>query len=722
MADALAGLGGGKAGAAARSLAPAAAILVGTFVLFNVVFTGGNAPAAGVYFQGLIFGMLGALVALGMALIYRANRILNFAQNDLGLVPTVLAVDLIVYSGINYFLAFFVGLGAALLLGTVIELAIIRRFFRAPRLILTVATIGLSQLLTVASLLVPRIWGKEPVTERISLAGDFSFEIHPIIFRIDHVIALVVGPLAIAAVAVFLRYTNIGIGIRAAAERSDRAALLGIPVKRLQTVVWALGTLLSFIGVFLRASVVGLPLVSQVSYTALLAALAALMLGGLTNLVTICSSAIAIGVLEQAAGWHFNESPELFDPILAAVIVIGLVVRKTGQSRAEHDTSSSWRSADEVRPVPKELRRIPEVALVRWGGIAALGAAALYLPNLLGPGDQLKAFTVLNYMIIGLSVIVLTGWAGQVSLGQMSFVAVGAAVTAKALADWQLDILLALLLGAAAGAVAALIVGLPALRLRGLFLAVTTLAFAVTASSWLLNTKHFRWIPKDRLERPRLLGAWSLEGQAAYYYFCLVCLVVLYLGLRGIRRGRTGRVLLAMRENERGVQSYGVNVVRAKLLAFAISGFVAAFGGGLFVVGQQSFAVESYQASYSFDVFTSTVVGGLGSLGGAGVGAFYSRGGSWFLVFPWTLLPSAFGVLLVLMVLRGGLGGLLFDLRDMWLRSVARRHGIVVPSLLADTRQDADVLAATHAAAEAGAPTPGELEDAVITATGGGIG
>jgi branched-chain amino acid transport system permease protein len=114
---------------------------------------------AGVALQGLIVGLVGALVAVGMSLLYRANRILNFAQADLGAVPAIFAVSLVVYGGMNYLLAVTIGLAGALLLGTIVELVIIRRFFRAPRLILTVATIGLAQLLAVLSLFIPDLWG-----------------------------------------------------------------------------------------------------------------------------------------------------------------------------------------------------------------------------------------------------------------------------------------------------------------------------------------------------------------------------------------------------------------------------------------------------------------------------------------------------------------------------------------------------------------------------------
>jgi hypothetical protein len=127
---------------------------------------------------------------------------------------------------------------------------------------------------------------------------------------------------------------------------------------------------------------------------------------------------------------------------------------------------------------------------------------------------------------------------------------------------------------------------------------------------------------------------------------------------------------------------------------------MAAFAGSVYVHLAQGFDDTPFAPDQSFAVFTSTVVGGLGSLGGGPLGALYFNGGTWFLKGLWTLLPSALGVLFVLMVLRGGLGGLVFQLRDTWLRSVARRNGIIVPSLVADLRQDTDPLRRAEAVAE----------------------
>jgi branched-chain amino acid transport system permease protein len=662
------------------TFAPAVVIAVVSLSLFPV--------PPGVAVEGLILGLLGALVAVGMALTYRASRILNFAQGELGTAPTVLAVSLVAYAGWNYLLAMSVGLVASVLVGAVVELAIIRRFFRSPRLILTVATLGLAQFLSLGAVLIPEIWGKQPASNQIHFPLTFHFTIEPIVFSADYLVAVVVAPLALLAVAMLLRFTSIGIAVRASAESADLAGVLGVPVKRLQTVVWAVAALLSFTGVFLEAGIQGLPVISGLNFSVLLAALAALMLGNLVDLPAVAVSAVALGLLQEGITWNYPNDPGLVEPILGVVIVVCLLVRKVGATRAQ-DRSSSWNASDEVRPVPHELRSLPEVRAVRWGGAAVLAALAVALPNWLQVGDQLKATAAVVFVIITMSVVVLTGWAGQVSLGQMSFAAFGAAVGAYATQHWNLDLGLTLLLAGIAGAAVALIVGLPALRLRGFFLAVTTLAFALATSAYLLNVQYFSWVPDPDtvVIRPHLFGGISLTSQRTYYYVCLAVLAVAVVAVRGIRRSRTGRVLLALRENERGAQAFGVNILRAKLTAFAISGFLAAVGGCLLVELLGGFSLDTYAPDQSFVVFTAAVVGGLGSLLGAGLGSLYLEGAQWWLPGPqWQGLASALGVLLVLMIIPGGIGDVVYRVRDAALRWVAQRRGLIVPSLLADVR------------------------------------
>ncbi len=661
--------------------------LVGTFgpaiaiLAVQRVFFG--APA-GILLSGATIGLLTALIAVGMALVYRANRIVNFAQADLGYVPGLLGVMLVVFSGFNYFLGFFIGLLVSIALGALVELAIIRRFFRAPRLILTVATIGLAQLAAAGSFLLVGLWDAPSASQRIDTPGlHFTIKVFPLILEADYVVAWVVGLAAIVGVGLFLRRTAIGSAIRAAADSADRASLLGVPVRRLHTIVWAVAAALSFLGLWLRASIIGLPIGSSLGLLVLVRALAALMLGRTTNLPAIVTSAIALGVLESAVTFSAN-STATAPAVLAFVVIATLLIRGRAVTRAERDESSSWQAAEEVRPVPPEMRKVREVQAVRFLVGAAVVAAVAVLPHLLNTEDSLKASAVGIYAIIGISVIVLTGWAGQVSLGQMGFVAWGSAVTAKLSTQWEADLLVSLLVATVVGALVAVVVGLPALRLRGLYLAVTTLAFSLATIEYLLNDEFFSWVEDGRFERVPLLGRIDLTSPTSIYYVVAGGLLVVVVALRGIRRSRTGRVLVALRENEAAAQSFGVSPTRAKLTAFAISGAVAAFAGGLFAYHQQAFDPITYSPEASIAVFTVAVVGGLGTLVGGVLGALYFLGGRWFLPGDWAILSTGLGVLLVLLVLPSGLGGLAFGLRDRWLRAVAKRRGIRSPSLLAD--------------------------------------
>ncbi len=685
-------------GAIGRPLAiagPAVAIIAVQLVFFPMDI--------GFILQGATIGLLTALLAVGMAMIYRANRVLNFSQADLGYVPGLVGVMLVAITGLNYFIGFITGLAAAIVLGALVEALIIRRFFRSPRLILTVVTLGLSQMLAFGALYTAQLWDAPSRSQRVDFPWEMRFEIGGVIFREEFVVAWILGPLAMAAVMIFLRGTMLGTAIRAAADSADRAALLGVPVNRLHTIVWSVASTLAFVAIWLRAGIIGLPVGSAISFGILLRALAALMLGNLTNLPAIAASAIALGVLETGIVVNGGSSFEN-DAVLAAVIIVSLLVRSllvATDTRADTDSTSTWQASEEVRPVPVELRRVREVQMVRSALAAIVLTTILVLPHLLGTADLIKATAVVIFGIIGISVIVLTGWAGQVSLGQMAFVAFGAAVTAKLTNEWNVDLTLALAASAAVGAFVAIVVGLPALRQRGLFLAVTSLGFSLATTSYFLNEDFWvgSWVHDNKFARVPLLGRLDIDSPIRMYYVALVGLGIILVAMRGVRRTRTGRVLLALRENEPAGQTFGINPLRAKLTGFALSGGVAAFAGGLFAYNLEIYDAGSFAPERSIEVFTMAVIGGLGSLAGGVIGAVYLKGMQWFLPRDWQFFASGVGVLAVLLVIPSGVGGLLFRLRDFWLRWVARRKDLIVPSLLADVAptpsEEAEILGGT---------------------------
>jgi branched-chain amino acid transport system permease protein len=666
---------------AARFVLPPAFVIAVQVIAFPIPW--------GLALQGVVIGLLGALVAVGMALVYRSNLVINFAQSQLGLAPTVLAVSLITYSAFNYFLAAAIGLTASLLLGAIVELAVIRRFFRSPRLVLTVATIGLSQLLVAAALFVPAIWNVQPDPVSIHIPINWRFTISPLVFTADHVVAAVVSVVALVTVALMLRFTNVGVAVRASAERSDRAAMLGVPVKRLETIVWVLASVLAFVGTFLQAGILGVEIGVGFDFTVLLAALAAMVLGDLTRLPTIAVTAVALGVLQQGVLWDRINNPDLIDAVFAGIVLVALAVRRVANSRTITGAVSTWTAADTVRPIPGEMRRLLAVRITRAVMLTVVAAAVVALPLLLrsNAGDQLKATAVVLFAMVALSIIVLTGWAGQVSLGQMAFVGFGGATGAYAQQGWHLDAAVALLIGGLTGAVIAVLVGLPALRQRGVFPAVTTLAFSMICSSYLFNPQFFSWLPVNQIAEPKLLGFISLSSEASLFYCSIGVLALTAVGLRAIRRSRTWRTMVALRDNEVGAQSLGVSVIRTKMTAFAISGFIAGVAGYLLVLLLQAFSPTVFGTDQSILVFTDAIVGGLGSMLGAFLGALILQGGQWFLPSQWQILVSGVGILLILMVAPAGVGDLLYRLRDYTLRRHADHLGLSVPGFVSTPRR-----------------------------------
>ena len=658
-----------------------------------------------------IKGLLTAMLAVGMALIYRANRVVNFAQADLGNVPSAFAVSFLLFWGWPYLVSLGVGLVLAVVLGAVVEMAFIRRFRNSPRLVVTVATLGITQLLVVLGILVPRWWGRNAAGERPATPFGWKFtpsfrltfwkpEAGGLILNAHHLIALFVAPAAMLGVAWFLNRSRVGTAIRASAERSERAAMLGIPVGRLHTVVWSVSAALAFLALFLRSGIQGVPYGVASSLPSLLVALGALVIGRMEHLPTVAVTAVVLSMLEAGVRWRYDDAPGLAYAIMAAAVFVALLAQRSGSTRRDTDTTSSWRGAEEIRPLPAALAANEWVRTLRvtLAGLAAV--LIVMVPRLFEVDTVIKATAVVAFAIIGMSLVVLTGWSGQISFGQMALSGIGAAVGATVTTRWHVDLSLSLVIGGVAAAVAALVVGLPALRLRGMYLAVTTFALALATEFWLLNGRFFGWFPKPstQVARLQLFGRFSIDSTNRFYWYSLVVLALVYLGLRGIRRSRTGRAIVAVRENERAAQSYSIGAVRARLTAFVVSGFVAGVGGVLLVHGSTAFDVKNFGAGDSFSVFISAVIGGLGSLGGAVLGALYLRGTQWFITDQaWQLLSSGFGVLLVLLILPGGLGSLWVTLRDTVVRLLTGRR-VNEPDAA-----DAVAVVATVAADEAGA-------------------
>jgi ABC-type branched-subunit amino acid transport system permease subunit len=686
----------------------------------------------GIVVNGALFGGRIALIALGIALIYRANRIVNFAQGDLGALPATLGVMLVVAWGWSYWFGLVVGLAGSILLGVLVETLIIRRFFTAPRLLLTVATIGLAQVLAGAALFIPRAFGNESFGTRLTQPFDATFRIDPVTFNANDIFTAILVPACLVALALFLQRSKVGVAIVGA-------------VKRLHTVVWVVASVLAFLAMYLRAGAVGLPIGQVLPMTFLVQALAACVLGRFERFTTIGAAAIGLGIVDQSMTFQDWARPAYNDAVLFVIVLAGLLlVRRPRASRVDSDASSTWEATREIRPVPREMRSLPEVRLGRALLWLAIAVFVLTLPMWLSTSRINLATIIVIFGIVAASLVVLTGWAGQVSLGQMAFVGLGAGVggALTELREW--DMALAMAVAGAVGAVAAVIVGYPALRRRGLTLAVSTLAFGLFVSSYLLNRTVYpisflgfeipEWLPSRRFDRGTMLGI-DASSETAMFYIALAVLGLSLLMVIGWRRSRTGRVLIAIRENEKAALAYGVNVTRTSLAAFAFSGFLAAIAGVLYVQHANGLSADPYLPQRSLELFTMVVIGGLGSLPGAILGAVYVQGVDFFLPAEWQFLATGAGLLLVLLLMPSGFGGVLADVRDGALRRIALRRRLVVPSLLADVRveepaeapPEEDVLAAAGELAEEAeevvlAEAAGRLAEEAEVAAGSGNG
>jgi branched-chain amino acid transport system permease protein len=703
-----------------RRFAGAIAPIVGAILLGSLlrrVLVGGFVPNAAIA-QAVVNGSLDALFAIGLVLVYRASRIVNFAQGSLGVVGALLFTMLTTVWRWPIGVSFAAALATACVSGVIVEVFIVRRLSRAPRLALTVVTVGVSQVLVAAASFIPLLF-LDPADEFIPGAirtplARFEWAWSPLVFTGDHILAVVVALVAMAALAAFFRFSSVGIAVRGAAENNDRAELLGVSVNNLSTLVWVIAAALSCLTAVLTIILSPAGFLSAgvgtTSAGLLVRGLTAAVIGRMDSLPRTVAASIAIAIFDQAMFWTFDTTA-LTNVALFVLIMGVLLTQRAKLARADEATASSWAASEEIRGTPFELRHLPQVqAGIRRARFVLLALAAAF-PWVMSPAQTSLGSLYVIYGIVVISLVVLTGWGGQISLGQFGFVAVGAVIGSALMMKTGLPFLVALLVASAIGSAVAVLIGLPAMRIRGLYLAVTTLAFAVVVATVFVTNRFFGWLIPAEIERPKLLFL-DTADERVFFYMCLVGLGFAYWVARGLRQSRAGRVLIAMRENERTAQSFGINRVRTRLATFAVSGFLASFAGVL--LGLQAGAIRpaSFGAEQSVQIFLIAVIGGLGSIGGALAGVAYVA-----LVTLMMPLPSAQlfaiggGVIVILLFYPSGLGGLVFAMRDAWLRRVAMRQRIYVPSLVGDHRVlDGEHVRAALAPKDAGGDGRGGVE------------
>ncbi len=640
-----------------------------------MVVAPGTVPT-GIVARGALFGAATGLLAVGLVLTYRTTRVINFAYGAMGTLGGAMAVSLTVGKHWNWAVAAVVGIAAGVAAGALIERFVIRRFATAPRLVLTVATIGLAQLLGGLALYLPQWFGAPSVIPRVQNSlSDHKFNLDPVAFSANDLILLAAVPVVLVLLGWFLFRTEAGMAVRGMAENMHRARLLGIPVNQLSLLLWSVTGGVAALAVVLQAPSAGVPLTAAAGPTILLPALAAAVVVGMRSMAGAFVAAVLLGILDQLVLWNVDRQAPT-SVVLLVVIVAALLFQRRSWHRAEQG-ESSWSVVGVGHGLPRAYARLSEVRLAKLVGIVVVAGLVVALP-LLGTDSQVNFGTLtLAYALVALSLVVLTGWGGVVSLGQVGVMGVGAVVTANLIADHNSDLFVALGLSALAGGAIAVVLGLPALRVSGQFLAVTTLAFAVAMELYFLNPANYASLLPAAYFRPKLWGVANLENERWLYALGVALVVAGVYVVHNLRVARAGRTIAATRDNDRGAAAAGINTVETRLAAFVFAGMLAGIAGGLHATALRGIGQSTYPAATSLLGFSMAVIGGASSIGGALAGVVLVQWAGY--LFPQAqLLLTGVGLLVILLVMPGGLAQAFERVRDALVHRLAVRKGIAI--------------------------------------------
>lgn len=657
----------------------------------------------GILFDGFIQGLVYSLVAFGLLLIYRATGVINFAHGQIGAFGGYVMALLQVRYDIAYGLSLPIALICGVLLGVGAEL-VLRRLFTQPRLLLFVATLGLTQVIQLLQLRLP-IPDEQATNVSFPVLIGGSWEVAGVNVTGPQLTVLMFVPVLMIFLGWLFHRSAFGMNVRATADNFPAARLAGIGVRSVSTKVWGLAGLLAALSALLIAPLQGGSIASvqnALGPKMLLLSLVAAMVGRMKSFTWTLVGGLLAGVIDRfLITWSLSGDLPAGSNIAVLFVAIIVVLFTVGRSTSMKD--ETWQLTSKVRAARVELTKHPLYRVLTVTGFGLIAALAIVLPSQVDkPSDMLKFSSVPVYLIIALSVTVITGWGGQLSLGQFGFVALGSYLTIYYAND--LPYLVALPLGVLWGIIAAIIVGIPALRVKGLYLAVVTLGFGLAMRSWFIVGEKFApggggsaQLNVDRNEGFRLIF-WTVKGKNfdGVYYFTLMMALLSVIVVWRIRKTGIGRSIIATRDNETASAAYTVAPNRAKLLAFAVSGGLAALAGGLLplVARNAQFKVDGLLFNFdeSLRIVSVAVVGGIGSITGALLGTLLIIAVPLF--FDGTkqveLFASGFGMLIVLLYFPSGLISIVHAARDNLLNWIARRSqwtppvrqaGIAVASL-----------------------------------------
>src|SRR6185312_10578994 len=444
-----------------------------------------------------------------------------------------------------------------------------------------------------------------------ALPTDIVHIHNTIVISADRLILLGIAAALTLGLWLFYRYTRFGLATSAVAESERSASALGLSPDTIATLNWALGCGLAGLAAILIVPIVTLQ--PAVLTNLVLAATAAALVAGFRSFPTAFIVGLIVGIAQTEVTRYVSQTG-VGTAVPFVVIVIWLLVR--GQALPLRDYL---------------LQRLPTIGTgrINWPGIGFGAIVGLVLLSIMTP-IWIDAITVtLCVGVVLLSIVVLTGYTGQLSLAQFAFAGFGAYVAGRLLATTGLPLWLGVIIGVAATVPLGLLFGLPAVRTRGINLAIVTLGLGSAVELVLFgNTDFTGGFGGTQIGEPVLFG---LNINAAshptrYGLVALGCLIVVALIVGNLRRGRSGRRLIAVRTNERAAAALGISVPGAKLYAFAVAAAIAAIGGILFAFRTTSINYAEFTSFTSITMVAYAMIGGIGYLFGPVIGATLAPG------------------------------------------------------------------------------------------------
>jgi branched-chain amino acid transport system permease protein len=558
--------------------------------------------------NGLVIGNIYALTAVGLALIFGVANLINFAHGSVYMVGAYVGWVAVTQWNLPLVTAFLLVIVVCGLLGMLIERVGLRPLQGSARIAPLLATIGISFAL---DQLVQIIFTPNPHAFPSPLP-DTLYQIGGVTVRSIDLLIAGIGVGAAAILFAFLRFTKLGWALRATAQDRDAAQQMGVEVNNVNQLAFALASILGgiagmLVGIYFNT------VYPTMSFQAVLKGFAANLLGGLGNIPGAVIGGLLLGLIESYGVAALGAT---YRNLFAFVILIAvLILRPNGLF--------STRRQAPPEPLTGTFVTTKRPITLPWWAILALAALAALLPLFTNDPYLLQILTNAWLMgMVALSVTLATGTAGQTSLGHAGFLAIGAYASALLTQRLGLPFVASLIsAGVIAGLLGTLLV-LPAFRLRAHYVAIATLGIGEIVSQVILN---WDWLTNGVMGitniSPPSFFDWEAFFPRELYWYSLALLLLAALFQWQLMRSPLGRTWRAIREDDVAAQSYGINLNRYKALVFIASAFIAGLSGAFTGHMYTYINHETFTNTTSILVLTMVILGGMGNMLGAVVGA-----------------------------------------------------------------------------------------------------